>query len=140
MSESESPSIPVTMTERTEWAVVYRDGSSLREYPDPNEHHGFGEVDLENVARLEVGPNTWLGIEGPVFVVPIHPGDRPIFTRQNAIIIDESDQEQHVRYTVFGYQRAALDADGHNVQHLTYLPETNPDAPIVLSHCRLEIG
>ena len=138
---SESYMIPPTMTELTEWAVVYDDGSTLLEYPQPSEHHSFNEVDLDRVVSLEVAPNHWLGATGPTFVVPIHPGDRPVFFRQNALIINQVEESQtHIRYTVFGYQRAALDADGKNVQHLTYLPETNPDAPIVLSHCRLEIG
>lgn len=123
------------MTERTMWAVEYKDGSTLLEYPDPTTHNSFSAlVDIDNVVRLELGPNVWLDETGPEFVVPIYPGMRPIFFRQNAI---NTHTGQHMCYTVIGYQ---MTVDGRNVQHLTYIPDTNPEAPIVLSPDRLEIG
>lgn len=122
------------MTERMVWAVAYRDGSQLLEYPDPYTHHSFTQVDIDQVELLELGPNPWLEIAAPTFVVPIPAGSRPIFFRQNALSIETGE---HVRYTVIGYQ---VTVDGRNVQHLTYIPETNPEAPIVLSPERLQIG
>lgn len=129
-----------TMDERWIWAVQYRDGSFLEEYPDPETHNSFAAlVDIDRVRELDIIPNHWLGLDGSIFVVPIRENMRPIFFRQNAFTIGpvRGEKLSHVRYTVFGYQYTRA---GQNVQHLTYLPESDPSAAIVLTPYRLEIG
>ena len=143
MSHPDNPQ----MTERHIWAVAYRDGSVFVEYPEPTTHNTFHHVRTDEVARLELVPNHWIGETGPSFVVPIPPGYRPIFFRQTSIEVNPNTgaEEGHTRYAVIGYSfRVGANPekkfDGFNIQHLTYIPESHPERPIVLSDTRLETG
>lgn len=125
-----------TMTERFIWSVTYRDGTTFEEYPDPDTHHGFGEVQVGDVVQLHLKPNHWLGIMGgQTFTVVCNPdeGTRPVMFRTVRLDVQSGES---VRWHVFGVQRTLR---GKNVKSLLYLLDSG-EGPVVLTPERMEIA
>lgn len=136
MAFSDQPPIPATMVERHIWRVIYRDGSEFHEYPAPDEHHSFNDVEKDRVGHLIVAPNHWLNAEGPTFVVEIADEHEclPVMFRSVRLNVENGGSE---RWHVFGTQQTV---HGVNIKTLTYVSnEGNPNAVAIL-HRPMDLG
>ena len=127
---------PVTMTESYIWRVTYQDGTTLDEYPDPDTHRSFTEVQVGDVVLLEVMPNPYLGKMGPTYTVRCDPNDgvRPVMFRRVAV---NTRTGETARWHVFGWQCTAPARHHGNVKSLAYLSET--DGTVVMADRDLEV-
>jgi len=123
-----------TMTERYIWSVLYNDGTSHHEYPDPDTHQRFDGARAGDVVRLTLKPNHWLGLTGQDYIVLCDPdaGDQAIMFRR---IATNHQTGETVRLNAIGKQ---LCVQGRNVKSLIYVPDG--DGPVVLGDETLEVG
>ncbi len=123
-----------TMTEKFIWTVLYNDGTSHHEYPDPDTHQRFDGARAGDVVRLTLKPNPWLELTGQRYIVVCNPdaGERAIVFRR---IATNHQTGESIRLNAIGKQ---MTVNGNNVQTLMYVPDG--DGPVVLGDETLEVG
>src|SRR5690242_852932 len=101
---------PVKMPYPWMWQAVYDDGSVLPEVDEDGHDHGFKEIDLSRVARMDLLP-TLPGWQEVSVAIDAPSGQRPIFFRRVqfdvvATVSGEVVEEKPRRIiTILGWQR-----------------------------------
>lgn len=137
MSVSTLPAVPETMVERFVWSVSLDDGAIVHEWELVGNvfvHHSFTEIDVDRVTMLVMGPNLWIGAEGPIFSMECDrdAGIRPVMFRRVAINVESGAQQ---RYHVFGTER---DVGGGTIRSLLHIDNTDGQIVVVISPTALD--
>jgi len=105
------------------WVAFYQDGTSLREFDETGQDHGFGEVDLDRLGAFALLP-TVPGLSAAQVLIDPASGQRPIFFRRRigrAEPHPDRARPNHLTLHFLGWQKTV---GGQNVRAATaYWPD-----------------